>query len=148
MTIQVEPHWCPFHQFILITQGPFPELSRKNIENRRNWKTQLFESVSLNFLLIFFCFITSHLVYVATSTESNGVKIRVIGKHFFETLWFFFHITIHKKNEQEVFTWLKNLITGKKIVSKIFEKKNFFIFHYWGGGAFSLHFWNLQKIWW
>ena len=28
-TISVEPHWCPLHQFILLTQGPIPEIFMK-----------------------------------------------------------------------------------------------------------------------
>ena len=41
-TIKVEPHQCPLHQSILLTQGPIHEIFEKNIENWRNWKTQFF----------------------------------------------------------------------------------------------------------
>jgi hypothetical protein len=58
-TIQVKPHRCPLHQLILITQGPIPEISRKNIENWRSPKMTLF--FVFCFWLLGFQFIFSQL---------------------------------------------------------------------------------------
>ena len=37
MTISVKSHWCHLHQFILLTQGPIPEISQKHFENWVFW---------------------------------------------------------------------------------------------------------------
>ena len=46
---QVEPHWCPLHQFILLTKGPICEI----FENLWIENLSFFESV----IFYFFCFI-------------------------------------------------------------------------------------------
>ena len=40
--ILVEPHQCPVHQSILLTQGPIPDIFVKHFENWRFWKIQFF----------------------------------------------------------------------------------------------------------
>ena len=44
MTIKIKPHWCPSHQFILLTQAPIPEIFAKKYWELMVLKNSLFLS--------------------------------------------------------------------------------------------------------
>ena len=73
-TIEAEPHCCPSHQFILLTQGPIPEIFAKNIETWGTWKSQVyFELAILNLFLVFSQWKLAWLSYEVSFISALGI---------------------------------------------------------------------------
>ena len=49
-----EPNWCPLCQFILLTQGPIPEIfAKKFLENWGSWNLSFFQAAIFIFFVSF-----------------------------------------------------------------------------------------------
>ena len=74
--VEVEPHQCSLHQFILLTQGPIPEIFAKNIENWQSWKKAIFFVLFLVFLVFGYWVFQKQNILFFLNENHHGFHMR------------------------------------------------------------------------
>ena len=131
MTIQIEPHWCSLHQFILLTQGPIPEIFAKS-----NWEWgELKISVFLVGHFDFFFFAS----FLWKLVSKDGLKF-----------WWLLYPGLQQKSKYDQWSYIYYTVYFEKFCMQhwclIFWSKFFWKMAVFSGVLYSLLFFLLLAV--